>query len=63
MATNPNIPAPDRIEPAAPPETPATPAPLEAPEIDPARPDEIEPPAPDYDNPDPGLPETPPPAD
>ena len=62
MATQPNIPSPDTIEPAAPPEAPVTPTPQEAPG-EPARPDEIETPTPDIDNPDPVLPETPPPPD
>jgi hypothetical protein len=62
MATQPNIPSPDTIEPAAPPEAPVTPSPNEAPG-EPARPDEFETPTPDYDNPDPVLPETPMPPD
>ncbi|GAA4051233.1 hypothetical protein [Parerythrobacter jejuensis] len=46
MATTPE-PRPDTIEPAAPPETPTTPAPVQP---DP-RPDEIEPPSPDIGDP------------
>ncbi|WP_299309268.1 hypothetical protein [uncultured Croceicoccus sp.] len=60
MATRPDIPAPDRIEPAAPPETPATPDPSETPFREP---DEITPPTPDRDNPGTQPLETPPPPD
>lgn len=59
MASQPAVPAPDRIEPQSPPETPATPTPAE----DPAgQPDEISPPQPDTISP--GAPmETPMPPD
>lgn len=57
MASQPDAPKPDRIEPQSPPETPATPTPQE----DPAgQPDEISPPQPDII--EPGTPvEAPPP--
>lgn len=54
MATQPD-PAPDTVEPIAPPEVP-----LETPD---SVPDEIEPPVPDHDNPGRGPIETPPPPD
>lgn len=52
MATQPDAPQPDTIEPQSPPETPERPIPNEDPvvqpdEIDPAGPDIIEPSAPD----------------
>ena len=60
MATNPEIPPPDRIEPQSPPETPPDSPPSE----DPFRePPEIVPERPDYDAPDRGPQETPPPPD
>ena len=54
MATQPG---PDIIEPAAPPETPATPIPHEAPNREPP---EVAPPVPDTDVPGQTPPETPP---
>ena len=49
MATQPDAPKPDRIEPQSPPETPATPSPAENPA---GQPDEISPPQPDTISPD-----------
>src|SRR3546814_14413857 len=60
MATQPEIPPPDRIDPQSPPETPPDSPPSE----DPFRqPPEIVPDQPDYDKPDRGPIETPPPPD
>src|SRR3546814_4732228 len=60
MATQPEIPPPDRIDPQSPPETPPDSPPSE----DPFRqPHEIVPDQPDYDKPDRGPIETPPPPD
>lgn len=60
MATQPEIPQPDRITPQSPPETPVETPPEENPV---RQPPEIQPNAPDFDRPEPGLPETPPPPD
>jgi hypothetical protein len=60
MATQPEPPPPDTIEPQSPPETPADPSPAEAPFQEPP---EVAPPQPDIDFPDRGMPETPPPPD
>lgn len=60
MASQPDMPAPDRIDPQSPPETPASPSPVEMPV---QQPSEITPVGPDHDTPDVGLPETPPPPD
>ncbi len=60
MATQPDIPPPDTINPAAPPEFPDGPVPDEAPWDEPPG---FEPPLPDQDQPDPGLPDIPPPPD
>jgi hypothetical protein len=56
MATQPEIPPPDTIQPQSPPETPAPSTPQENPYVDPPG---IVPPSPDIDRPDRGLPETP----
>jgi hypothetical protein len=60
MATQPESPPPDTIEPQSPPETPGEPAPSEAPFQEPP---EVTPTQPDVDFPDRGMPETPPPPD
>ena len=60
MATDPDMPSPDTIEPGAPDEMPADSPPSEAPMQEP---DEIEPVQPDYDQPDSAPLETPPPPD
>jgi hypothetical protein len=60
MANNPDIPSPDRIEPAAPPETPSQPSPMEEPMTEPG---EIDPPSPDTADPGGSPLETPLPPD
>lgn len=59
MATQPEIPAPDTIQPQSPPEAPPFSPPLERPVPDAP---EIVPDRPDFDRPDVSPPETPPPA-
>jgi hypothetical protein len=60
MATQPDIPPPDTINPVAPPEIPIDPEPSQAPMTEPPG---IEPPMPDQDRPEPGIPEIVPPPD
>ena len=60
MATNPEIPSPDTINPQSPQEMPAETPSREEPM---RQPDEVDPVKPDYDQPDTGPVETPPPDD
>jgi len=60
MATQPEMPPPDKIEPQSPDEAPSAPEPDEYPVTEPA---EVEPTSPDRDNPSPGMPEILPPPD
>jgi len=60
MASQPEIPQPDIIEPQSPPGTPPIERPQETPFNEPP---EVTPERPDYDQPDRSVPETPPPPD
>ena len=58
MASQPEIPAPDTIQPQSPPEVPGDPGPIESPGTEPPG---FEPPGPDIDQPGRGPSEVPPP--